>query len=231
MAENSVSVPVSKSNSLETDLRPLEESKDGPTQREILRRADELTAEAQRRIFPAFSLNRAEQASIPEDAFWELQTYLGLGENLCANEGARSFLTEPTRKRTPLGHSHCHHICQFSIESIREMYHEAMKRLLTETTSRSHFLGAASVAIDTTGASPFTGDRTGHEDEILGTKKDNNEYAYQWASIQTVGRGPRVMLDARPVRRGDTLVEIVTDLPDSAEELVQIERADRPRIR
>ncbi len=222
-AENGVSVPVSNSSSLKTDLQPLEESDDGPTQREILQRADELTAEAQRRIFPAFSLNRAEQASIPEDAFWELQTYLGLGENLCANEGARSFLTESTRRQTPLGHNHRHHIRQFSIEAIREMYHAAMQRLLAETTSRSHFLGAASVAIDTTEASPFTGDRMGHEDEIIGTKKDTNEYAYQWASIQTVGRGPRVMLDARPVRKGDTLVEIVADLLESAEDLVQIE--------
>ncbi|WP_330633243.1 hypothetical protein [Halocatena halophila] len=32
------------------------------------------------------------------------------------------------------------------------------------------------------------------------------------------------MLDARPVRKGDTLVEIVTDLLESAEDLIQIER-------
>lgn len=99
-----------------------------------------------------------------------------------------------------------------------------MQRLLAETTSRSRFLGAAPVAIDTTEASPFTGNREDHEDEIIGTKKDDNEYAYQWVTIQTVGRGPRMMLDARPVRRGDTLVEIVTDLLDSAEALIRIER-------
>ncbi|WP_330633236.1 hypothetical protein [Halocatena halophila] len=52
-----------------------------------------------------------------------------------------------------------------------------MQRLLAETTSRSHFLGAVSVAIDTTEGSPFTGDRTGHEDGIIGTKEDNNEYS------------------------------------------------------
>ncbi|WP_330633254.1 hypothetical protein [Halocatena halophila] len=68
---------MSKTRSLETDLPPLEEPDDEPSQREFLQRADELTAEAQRRIFPAFSLNRSEQASIPEDAFWELQTTLG----------------------------------------------------------------------------------------------------------------------------------------------------------
>lgn len=32
------------------------------------------------------------------------------------------------------------------------------------------------------------------------------------------------MLDVRPVRKGNTLVEIVTDLPESAEELIRIDR-------
>ncbi|WP_309242245.1 transposase [Halocatena marina] len=171
-------------------------------------------------------LNRMERSpSIPEDAFWELQTYLGLGEELCANEGARSFITESTREKTPLGHIHRHHIRQqLSIETIRDMYHEAMQRLLAEATSRSEYFGEAAVAIDTTAADSFTGDRDGHEDEIIGTKEDDDEYAYQWATIQVVGWGPRVMLDVRPVRKGDTLVEIVTDLLESAEELIRIDR-------
>ncbi|WP_330633255.1 hypothetical protein [Halocatena halophila] len=77
------------------------------------------------------------------------------------------------RTISPLGHIHRHHLRQFLIESIREVYHEAMQRLLAETTSRSHFLGAASDTIDTMEASLFTDDRTGHEDEILGTKMIN----------------------------------------------------------
>jgi IS4 transposase len=225
--ENHVTVPARKTDRMaETDeLRPYEQPDDEPTQREIIQRADELTAQAQRRIFPAFTFDRAKQASIPEDAFWELQTYLGLGEDLCANEGARSFITDSTREQTPLGHVHRYHIRQqFSIETIRDMYHEAMQRLLTETTSRSEYFGEAAVAIDTTADDPFTGDREGHEDEIIGTKKDDDEYVYQWATIQTVGWGPRVMLDARPVRKGDTLVEIVTDLLESADDLIRIDR-------
>lgn len=73
--------------------RSYEQTDDEPTQREIIQRADELTEQAQQRIFPAFTFDRAEQASIPEDAFWELQTYLGLGEDLCANEGSTSGIT------------------------------------------------------------------------------------------------------------------------------------------
>lgn len=133
-------------------LRPWEQPTDNDSsQREIVQRADVLTAQAHRCIFPAFTFDRAEQASIPEDAFWDLQTYLGLGEDLCANEGARSFITESTRERTPFGHIYGYHIRQqLSIEEIQDMYHEAIQRLLGEACSRSTYFGEAAVAIDTT---------------------------------------------------------------------------------
>lgn len=43
---------------------------------------------------PAFSLDRSEGCEIHQNAFWELQTYLGLHQGLAANEGARGFLYE-----------------------------------------------------------------------------------------------------------------------------------------
>ena len=54
-------------------------------------------------VHPTFSLSRGEGCEIHKNAFLELQTYLGLRENLAANEGARGFLYESNRKRTPLG--------------------------------------------------------------------------------------------------------------------------------
>jgi len=69
----------------------------------------------------------------------------------------------------------------------------------------------------------FTGDRTGHEDEIIGTKEQNDEYAYQWATVQLVGNAVPLVLDARPVRRGESRKEIVTDLLDSAEAAVHVD--------
>ena len=48
------------------------------------------------------------------------------------------------------------------------------------------------VAIDITEADPFTGDRTGHEKEIIGTKEKTDEYAYQEATVQLVGNAPRL---------------------------------------
>lgn len=82
-------------------------------------------------VHPAFSLNRGEGCEIHTNAFWELQTYLGLHENLAANEGARNFLYESDRDRTPLGHNHRAHLRELSISGIREMYREAVGRIIT----------------------------------------------------------------------------------------------------
>lgn len=60
-------------------------------------------------------------------------------------------------------------------------------------------------------ADPFTGDRTGYEDGIIGTKEKTDEYTYQWATVQLVGNTVPIVLDARPVRKGESRLEIVED--------------------
>jgi len=148
-------------------------------------------------VFPAFSLDRGEGCEIPENAYWGLQTYLGLRENLAANEGARSFIHESKRDRTPLGHGHRDQIRDLPIEQIREMYRQAVQQLINELAETEEFFRAGIVAIDITEDDPFTGDRTGHEDEIIGTKEKTDEYAYQWATVQLVGNAVPLVLDAR----------------------------------
>nr|WP_323174631.1 transposase [Natrialba sp. PRR66] len=169
-----------------------------PTDYEVLTHADEVTEQVSHIVYPAFSLNRGDNCEIHPNGFWDLQTYLGLRENLAANEGARSFLYDSQRDRSPLGHAHRAHIRDLSIESIREMYHEALQRLIDRVSETEVFHRAGLVAIDTTETKPFTGDRTGHEDEIPGTK--DGEYAYQWATVQLVGKAVPLVLDARPIR-------------------------------
>lgn len=83
------------------------------------------------------------------------------------------------------------------------------------------FHRAGIVAINTTEDNPFTGNRTGYEDEIIGTK--DGKYAYQWATIQLVGNAVPTVLDARPVRKGDFQLEIVRVLLDSAQENVIVD--------
>ncbi|QLC35415.1 transposase (plasmid) [Halarchaeum sp. CBA1220] len=194
-----------------------------PADQALLDKAGMITKHVSRVVFPAFSLNRGEGCEIPENAYWGLQTYLGLRENLAANEGARSFIHESTRDRTPLGHGHRDQIRDLSIEQIREMYRQALRQLINELAETEEFFRAGIVAIDITEDDPFTGDRTGHEDEIIGTKEKNDEYAYQWATVQLVGNAVPLVLDARPVRKGESRKEIVEDLLDSAEELVHVD--------
>ena len=194
-----------------------------PDEQTVLEQAGTITDHVSRVVFPAFSMDREEGCEIHENAYWDLQTYLGLRENLAANEGARSFIYESTRSRTPLGHAHRDQIRDLSIAEIREMYRQAVKRLLDEVAETEQFFRAGIVAIDITEAEPFTGDRTGHEDEIIGTKEKTDEYAYQWATVQLVGNAVPIVLDARPVRRGESRLEIVEDLLDSAEDLVHVD--------
>ena len=200
-----------------------------PDDQTVLKRARKITNHVSRIVFPAFSLNRGEGCEIHENAYWGLQTYLGLRENLAANEGARSFIHESTRDRTPLGHAHRDHIRDRSIPAVREMYRQAVGRLLEEAAETEEFFRAGIVAIDITEADPFTGDRTGHEDEIIGTKEKTDEYAYQWATVQLVGNAVPLVLDARPVRKGESRKEIVKDLLDSAEDLVHVDNVPMDR--
>jgi len=103
------------------------------------------------------------------------------------------------------------------------MYRQAVTQLLNEVSETEEFFRDGIVAIDMTEADPFTGDRMGHEDEIIGTKENTDEYAYQWATVQLVGNAVPLLLDARPVRKGESRKEIVRDLLNSAENLVQVD--------
>ena len=200
-----------------------EHTESNPDDQTVLEQAETVTEEVSRVAFPALSLDRGEGCEIHENAYWDLQTYLGLRENLAVNEGARSFIHESNRNRTPLGHAHREHLRDLSIEQIREMYRQAVGRLLDRVADTKEFFRAGIVAIDITEDDPFTGDRTDHEDEIIGTKEKTDEYAYQWATVQLVGNAVPIVLDARPVRKGDTRKEIVEDLLNSAEAAVHVD--------
>ena len=203
---------------------PREQSDEtAPTQQTILNRAAELSEQVSEIVHPTFSLSRGEGCEIHQNAFWELQTHLGLHENLAANEGARSFLYESTRDRTPLGHNHRAQLRDLSISEIREMYRNAVGRIIDRLGETEAFYRAGLVAIDTTEEDPFTGDREGYEDEIIGTKEKTDEYAYQWATVQLVGNAVPLVLDARPIKKGDTRQEIIEDLLDSAQSLVHVD--------
>ena len=99
---------------------PREQSNEtAATQQEILARTEEITEQVSEIAHPTFSLDRGEGCEIHANAFWELQTYIGLHENLAANESARSFLYESNRDRTPFGHNHRAHLRGLSVSEVR----------------------------------------------------------------------------------------------------------------
>jgi hypothetical protein len=55
-----------------------ESGQPNPDNGTVLDQASEITDHVSRIIFPTFSLNRREGCEIPENAYWDLQTYLGL---------------------------------------------------------------------------------------------------------------------------------------------------------
>lgn len=104
-----------------------ESGESDPDGKTVLEETAKVTDHVSRVVFPAFSLDRNNGCEIHENAYWDLQTHLGLRERLAANEGARSFIHESTRDRTPFGHAHRDHIRDLSIEQIREMYRQAIR--------------------------------------------------------------------------------------------------------
>ena len=142
-----------------------------PDEQRIPGRAETITERVSRVVFPAVSLDRGTGREIHQNASWGLETYLGLRENLAANGGARSFVYESTRERTPLGQAHRDHLRDLSIPEVRAMYRRAIRQLIGKVAKAGEVPRAGIVAIDITEADPFRGDRTGHEDEIIGRRR------------------------------------------------------------
>ncbi len=188
----------------------------------VVSEADRVAEATRREVFPALELDRAVNATIPESAFWSLQTYLGLREDLHANAGAELYAREASDV-TPLGHNHRGQLREQSIEEYREMLSAAVENVVTEAKREGVLDRKVSVAIDITTSTPFYGDHDGRQDVVLGTKEQNDHYAYHWATIQVVDSECPIVLDARPVERGDSRAEIVADLLDSALEHVAID--------
>ena len=88
--------------------------------RAVLGCAEGITDHVSRIVYPGFCLNRGEGCEIHENAFWDLQTYLGLREDLAANEGARSFTLESSRDQTPLGYTHRSHLRNLSVNEFEK---------------------------------------------------------------------------------------------------------------
>lgn len=96
--------------------------------------------------------------------------YLGLREDMAANEDIRSFIYESTHDRTPLGHAHREQIRDLSIPEVREMYRQAIARLLNEVAETEEFFRTEIVGIDITEDDPSRAIERATKTRSLGRK-------------------------------------------------------------
>lgn len=187
----------------------------------VVERAQDAVDHAREYAFPHFSLDRTDNSCIPESAFWALQSFAAVRDGMHVNAGADAFRAQSRRDVTPGGETHRNHVRDQSTADYRQMFQHAVSELVGEAKARSAFSREVDVAIDITTSGRFYGQRDGIETDVYGTK--GGDYAYQWAAVQVVAGGPPLVLDARPVRKGETRGEVVADLLDAATDHVALD--------
>jgi len=190
----------------------------------ITDKTKEVWQQAKPFLTDSFHLKRGQNAQIPEAAFWEQHTFMGMRADMYAESGVDSFAGDTTRERTPKGSNHRWQIRKLDPDEIRAMVRKTTRKLIEQARRNSELVGKLWAAIDITKGYPWLGDieRDGEgditEDYLLGYK-DGNLY-HQWASIQIVGHDIPLVLDVLPVERGMAREEIVHELLGNALDLV-----------
>jgi IS4 transposase len=217
------------------------DKKRGESKRTERRLIEERSWEIYRQTAPiikkSFYLDRADNARVPEGSFWEAHAKGGLGADTYTEGAVDAFRQDTTRPADQLhtGRTHRHHIQKHSVEQMRSMFHDAVKRLAKHARHSGELQGKLCAAIDTTKGSPWTGDIEWVEGDrrnrpknphLLGYNNDDHEkysttnYYFQWITIQIVGLDIPLVLDAIPLRRGYTTAEHVSELLSNAVEIV-----------
>lgn len=195
------------------------------TERELIsKHTKEVWQQAKPFIEDSFYLHRGENTQIPENAWWEQHTYLGMRKDMFAESGADSYRDETTREHIPAGRHHRDKLKMLSVDEIREMVQNTTQALVNRARHNNELIGKLTVAIDITKGHPWTGeverwdDGQNVEPYILGYK--GGERHFQWASIQVVGQDIPLVLDVLPVKRGMTRFQIVDELLATATDIV-----------
>jgi putative transposase len=202
---------------------------------------EELSARAQRRhacrtakdvwqaakplVGPVVDFDRPDDTEIHDNAFIEMHTFLGCRTDLYAETGAVDFFEETTRERTPTGSYHRNCIRSVEVEQHRENHRRAMKNVIARAKQAGDFSEPAITAIDITEGDLFQGERNTKKlkEQIIGTKENNREVAYQYATIQVVGNDLPIVLDSIPVTKGMPRAMIVHELLRYSTDMLQID--------
>lgn len=179
-----------------------------------------------------FSLDRAENAQIPESKFWQQHAFAGLMQDTCIQDGAKGL--DYHIEGAPSGWTQRHHLHKLQVQRIREMFRATARRLVKEARRKSELSRKVTVAIDKTkGPREFKGhiERNdkgkNQEDWILGYKEEGPHF--QWAAVQIVGDDIPIVLDLVPVYRGFHTWDIVDELLKHTKNFVNIDEVQLDR--
>ena len=196
------------------------------SERRLARRtAKEVWQTAKPLVGPVVDFDRPDDTEIHDNAFLEFHTYLGCRADLYAETGACDFVEDTTRERTPTGSYHRNCIRDLPIEQQRRNHRRAMTEVIARARQQNELTGKQTTAIDITEGDLFYGNRETEalEKQILGTKENNSEVAYQYATIQVVGQDMPFVLDGIPVTKGMRRDEIVEELLKRATNMIDID--------
>lgn len=217
-AARSFDAPAPDPNFLPGDL---DESDDDTVEMVAREKAQQVWQQAKPFVTDCFELQRADNASIPEGAWWEQHAYMGMREDMYANDAPGNFKSDSTREKSPSGDSHRYQLKKLSVADVRRMLQETTQRMIERARLKKELThGEIMAAIDITKGYPWTGQvKRNSEGElkepwVMGYKGD--DLYFQWAVIKIVGDDVPFILDAVPVVRGRDRADIVDDLLGSA---------------
>ena len=184
-------------------------------------KSKDVTEEMQRLVFPAFKFDRADNAKYETDAFCELQSHMGLSGS-AAESGTDLFADDTPRETSaPDGDTHLYNIKRLGPGAIQDMIDEGISRMVHKAKHHFEFGRPAEVAIDMTYIA-YYGDRDELEMVMGAPRTKSYDWCYKFATLTVVGENVKFTLAMRPVKKGDTIGEIVRDLFWQAREHVSI---------
>lgn len=183
--------------------------------------AKQITQELRNTVYPHLNLKRANNFSVPESSFYDLQAKMGLNgghkSEVTANQAAENYVKYNSINA---GDNHREQLSKILVTESQGMFQDANQELFDQIQSLIDENEEVWAAIDITPIY-FLGDRIGRKKEIPGYKDGS---AYQYATIHIIGKDlPSFVLGIEPVKKGYSRRMIVEKLLAKAEYYVDID--------
>lgn len=211
-------------------LEPAEKSdlSKATEERFIREKSREVTTEMRELVFPQLDLDRPDSGTRYEDAaFLALQSLLSLNE-VAAENGGNLLADRDGTENAPDADTHLHYIKQLSADQITAFVTDGVEAMLEQAKRHLEFKRPVELAIDATSIE-IPGDHRELE-MAMGTRDPEDDGSrYRFATASIVGENVKFTLAMRPIKKGETIGEVVRELYWQAREHVSIKMvyADR----